>query len=178
MSPIIATRSWSIPRLPLKPGRALSWGRVSRNRGQGAPRSQLTMIDQKIDCLTEDDAWPLPLRTVRPYALEAFLSGLPEPQRAWLHATDFDAKAGELRLLPGTEGLTGAVLGLGEDRSPHVFGALPAQLPAGSVWRLASGDHDPASAALGFCLGYYRYTGMKPNERRFARLVATPDQGA
>ena len=82
------------------------------------------MTSQKIDCLTEDEACALPLRTVRPDALEVFLAGLPEPQRAWLHATDFDAKAGELRLLPGTEGLTGAVLGLGEDRSPHVFGAI------------------------------------------------------
>ncbi len=130
------------------------------------------MIDQTLDCLTEDGGGALPLHTVRPSALAAFLAGLPPAHGAWLTATGFAAKAGELRLLPGPEGLSGAVLGLGTDQSPHVFGALPAQLPEGSLWRLASGDHDAAAAILGFCLGYYRYTGVRPAEARFAKLVA------
>jgi leucyl aminopeptidase len=135
-----------------------------------------TMIDQPLDCLLDADPKALPLHTVRPAALERFLAGLPAPQRAWLSATGFAAKTGELRLLPGAEGLCGAVLGLGEDRSPHVFGSLPAQLPEASVWRLASGDHDIGSAVLGFALGYYRYTRIKVAERRFAKLVSGPDQ--
>jgi leucyl aminopeptidase len=130
------------------------------------------MIDQTLDCLTEDDAGALPLHTVRPPTLDAFLAGLPEAQSAWLRATGFAAKAGELRLLPGTGGLDGAVLGLGDDRSPHAFGSLSAQLPEASLWRLASGDHDIEAATLGFCLGYYRYNTLKPVERRFAKLVA------
>ena len=135
-------------------------------------------IDQTLDCLIDTDANALPLHSVRPAALEAFLAGLAEPQAAWLRATGFAAKAGELRLLPGPGGLSGAVFGLGEEQSPHLFGALPAELPEASVWRLASGDHDVASAVLGFALGYYRYTGIKEPERRFAKLVAGPDQAA
>jgi leucyl aminopeptidase len=134
-----------------------------------------SMIDQTLDCLTEADAGALPLHAVRPAALEAFLAGLPAAQDAWLKTTGFTAKAGELRLLPGPDGLSGAVLGLGDDRSPHVFGALPEQLPEGSIWRLASGDHDTAAAALGFALGYYRYNAVKTTERRFAKLVTSPD---
>jgi leucyl aminopeptidase len=134
------------------------------------------MIDQTLDCLTEADAGALPLHTVRPAAMEAFLASLPEAQATWLRATGFAAKPGELRLLPGPDGLSGAVIGLGEDQSPHLFGALPAELPEGSVWRLASGDHDVASAVLGFALGSYRYTGVKAAERRFAKLIAGPDQ--
>ncbi len=134
------------------------------------------MIDQKLDCLTEADPAALPLHTVRPDGLEAFLARFDEPRRAFLLATGFAAKAGELRLLPGPDGLCGAVLGLGDDRSPHVFGALPEALPEGSVWRLASGDHDAAAATLGFALGAYRYVGVKPAERRLARLVAPADQ--
>jgi len=130
------------------------------------------MIEQTLECLTESDPRALPLHTVRPAALKAFLAGLPKAQDAWLGETGFAAKAGELRLLPGPDGLSGAVLGLGEDQSPHVFGALPAQLPEGSVWRLASGDHDAASATLGFALGYYRYNAVKNAERRFAKLIA------
>ncbi len=134
------------------------------------------MIDQTLDCLIEADAGALPLHTVRPAALETFVAALPKAQGMWLTATGFAAKAGELRLLPDENGLSGAVLGLGEDQSPHVFGALPTELPAGSVWRLASGDHDVAAATLGFALGYYRYTGVKSAERQFAKLVAGADQ--
>ena len=123
------------------------------------------MIDPTMDCLPEADPAALPLHTVRPAALEAFLATLPDAQRAFLSATGFAAKPGDLQLLPGPHGLSGAVLGLGTDRSPHVFGALAAQLPEGSVWRLASGDHDTAAATLGFALGFYRYIGIKPAER-------------
>ncbi|MSP01762.1 MAG: leucyl aminopeptidase family protein [Acetobacteraceae bacterium] len=136
------------------------------------------MIDQTLDCLTADEDGALPLHTVRPGHLEPFLAGLPDAQRSWLRATGFTAKPGVLRLLPGADGIDGAVLGLGEDRSPHVFGGLPAQLPEGTVWRLASGDHDTSAATLGFVLGAYRYTGIKPAARRFATLVAGPDQSA
>jgi leucyl aminopeptidase len=136
------------------------------------------MIDQTLNCLTEADAPALPLHTVRPAALEAFLAALPPAQRAFLAGTGFTGDAGELRLLPAPEGLGGAVLGLGDDNSPYAFGALAAELPEDTVWRLASGDHDAATATIGFALGYYRYMGIKPPARRFARLVAPPDQAA
>ena len=134
------------------------------------------MIDQPIDCLTEDETGALPLHAVRPEALEAFLAAQSAPLAAWLRATGFKAIAGELRLLPAPDGLAGAVLGLGEDRSPHVFGGLPTQLPEGTVWRLESDD--PDTAALGFALGAYRYTGVKPAERGVAKLVAGPERAA
>jgi leucyl aminopeptidase len=134
------------------------------------------MIDQPLDCLTETDTGALPLHSVRPQALDGFLAALPPSQNAWLRETGFAAKTGELALLPGPNGLCGAAFGLGEDRSPHVFGALPNSLPEGSKWRLASGDHDPAAATLGFALGAYRYIGVKPAERRPAVLVAGHDR--
>jgi leucyl aminopeptidase len=135
------------------------------------------MIDQTLTCLTEDASGARPLHTIRPAALATFLTGLSEAQRAFLIGTGFSAKAGEICLLPGKEGLEAAVLGLGEDQSHHIFGALPARLPEGSVWRLGHGDHDPAAAILGFSSGYYRYTGVKAPDRQFARLVAPADHG-
>ena len=128
------------------------------------------MIDQTLDCLTGDAAHALPLHALTPAALPGFLAGLPDPQRAWLNANAFAAKASELCLLPGPEGIAGAVFGLGLDRSPHIYGGLPARLPEGSVWRLASGD--AAAAALGFALGAYRYTGIKPATRQLAKLAS------
>jgi leucyl aminopeptidase len=134
------------------------------------------MINQPLDCLTEADAGARPLHTIRPAALAAFLAGQSHAVTAWLRETSFAAKAGELRLLPGPDGISGAVLGLGDDRSPHVFGGLPAELPEGSVWHLASGDHNSAAATLGFALGSYRYTSLRQKERKFAKLVAGPEQ--
>jgi len=134
------------------------------------------MIDQSLDCLTEAADGALPLHTVRPEGLETFLAGLTPADRAWLTATGFKAEAGALALLPGPDGLSGAVLGLGDDRSPFVFGGLPARLPAGGTWRLASGPHDPADAALGFALGAYRYDRLKKTERATAKLVVGAEQ--
>ncbi len=88
-----------------------------------------------------------------------------------LHAMDFTAKAGSLVFLQDAGDLAGAVFGLGSDRSPHLFGDLPYRLPAGQPWRLEPGDYDAADACLGFALGTYRYTALKPAARPPAVLV-------
>ena len=134
------------------------------------------MINQSLDCLTSDMAGALPLHAVRPDALATFLANVPEAQGAWLRTTGFAAKAGELCLLPGPEGVAGAVFGLGQDQSPHVFGALPGKLPAGSVWRLEPADSE--AATLGFALGSYRYSEFKRQTSPRAKLAVRSEQTA
>jgi len=123
--------------------------------------------------LAAADAAARPLRAVRPAALDSLLAALPSAQSAYLRAAGFAARPQELALLPGGDGVSGAVLGLGEDRSPYAFGDLAFRLPAASVWRIEPGDFDRASAVLGFLLGGYRYLGFKPSPREPALLVAT-----
>lgn len=98
----------------------------------------------------------LPLHAVRPEGVTDFLGVLPPAAAAFLRATGFAGKAGEIALLPGAEGLAGAVVGLGPDGGPWSFGGLPRGLPAGTAWRLAPGPQDPAQATLGWALGAYR----------------------
>ncbi len=50
------------------------------------------------------------------------------------------------------------------------------RLPVDSVWRIEPGDHDPAAAVLGFCLGAYSYRGFKQPKREPARLLPSGDQ--
>jgi leucyl aminopeptidase len=113
-------------------------------------------FDRDLDCLADTGSAARPLWPVRPTGLNAFLAELNHAQAAYLRDAQFDASAGSLVLLPGTEGVAGAVLGLGEDDGPFVFGELPFALPEASVWALQPGSYDPAKATLGFCLGAYR----------------------
>jgi leucyl aminopeptidase len=114
----------------------------------------------------------LPLYAVRPATLAAFLSSLPAPQQAFLKAQNFSAAAKSLALLPGADGLAGAVAGLGEDTSPFAFGGFAGALPSGSVWRLVPGDFSHDDAALGFLLGAYSYDRLKPRAKPPAQLLA------
>ncbi len=132
------------------------------------------MLDQTIDCIVASAEGARPVHAVRPGGLAVFLDTLPFGQAAFLRDTDFTAKAGELRFLPGPNGVTGAVLGLGSDRSPFVFGNLSTQLPEICPWRLEPGDYDPESATLGYCLGAYRYNRFRTGGRAPASLYVPP----
>ena len=74
-------------------------------------------------------------------------------------------------LLPGAHGVDGAVLGIGTDASPFVFGNLSAQLPDAGAWRLVPGDYDDDAAILGYCLGAYRYNRFRSDGRGPAHAV-------
>ncbi|MBU8546190.1 MULTISPECIES: leucyl aminopeptidase family protein [Roseomonadaceae] len=131
-----------------------------------------------LDCLTDTAATALPLHAVTPAGLPALLARLPTATARFLEASGFTARAQEIRLLPGPTGLEGAILGLGEDAaaaaSPWAFGALPHALPEGTAWRIEDAP-DMAAATLGWCLGAYRFAGLKSRPpRRAAQLVAEP----
>jgi leucyl aminopeptidase len=133
------------------------------------------MLDQTIDCTVDSPDGTRPVHVVRPDGLAALLGTLPAPQAGFLRETSFSAKAGELQYLPGSDGMTGAVFGIGSDSSPFVFGSLPVLLPAASSWRLEPGDYDQAAATLGYCLGAYRYTRFRSDGRKPA-LLFTPSE--
>jgi leucyl aminopeptidase len=111
----------------------------------------------------------LPLFTATPATLEA----VPAEHRAFLQASGFAGQAQRIALLPGgAQGLSGAVLGLGEGPvTPFSFGALAHGLPENSLWHLAEARHAGASAVLGWGLGAYRYSRYKLPSRAPARLL-------
>jgi leucyl aminopeptidase len=128
-------------------------------------------VIRAVDCLFEgsDDQAVHRVHAVRPEGLEAFKGVLAERQRNYLEFSGFAAKSGVVVVLPaGDDGIIDAVLGLGGDRGPYPFGALPFALPAESRWRLV--DCDVADATLGFCLGAYRFGSLKAEVSRPALL--------
>jgi leucyl aminopeptidase len=132
------------------------------------------MLDQTIHCIVASPDGTRPIHVVRPDGLAAFLDTLPFSQTAFLRDTGFGGKSSELRCLPGADGVDGAVLGIGLDTSPFVFGNLPLQLPDVCTWRLLPGDYDPQAAILGYCLGAYRYDRFQSSGRKAASLFV-PD---
>jgi leucyl aminopeptidase len=129
------------------------------------------MLDQPIDCVVTEAADARPLHAVRPSGLAQLLESLPAAQATFLRDIGFQATTGEIALLAGAEGLTGAVLGLGDDASPFPFGALPRRLPEKTTWSLQPGEFDSDAAVLGFCLGAYDYSPLKRSEKTFAKLL-------
>ena len=109
-----------------------------------------------LEGLTPGNTATLPLHAVRPDGLADFIATQTAPVAAFLRATGFAARPGESALLPGPDGLAGAVLGLGSETSPWSYGALPRVLPSGSAWRLVPGAGDASLATLGWALGAYR----------------------
>ena len=134
------------------------------------------MLDQHLPVVPADTA-ARAVHAVRPDGLAALLATLPAAQSGFLRAAGFKARADELLLLPGDDGVAGAVLGLGQDRSHNVFGTLAFRLPEGA-WRLAPGDFESGAAVLGYCMGAYRYTEFKPAKREPARLAVSGEAAA
>lgn len=134
------------------------------------------MLEQPLTCLVDDAEVARPLYAVRPAGLATFLDSIPEAQARYLRQLDFTGAEQQLHFLAGGDGLAGAVLGLGEDASPAAFGNLAFRLPEGAPWRLQPGDYDHDVATLGFCLGAYRYSVLKPAKREPAQLVAASTQ--
>ena len=137
----------------------------------------MSVVERAVDCIAQAGTPALPVLPVRPEGLDAALAGLEPGQAAFLKAQEFKAAAQELVLLPGADGVAGAVLGLGADRSPNAFGGLAMRLPESLTWMLRPGDYDPAEAMLGYCLGAYRFTSLVEGKRGPAKLVAPETAG-
>ncbi|MFD0724393.1 leucyl aminopeptidase family protein [Lysobacter brunescens] len=123
---------------------------------------------------TADHALPLHAATAATFA--AWRDQQTPAVQAWLQAQGFTAAAGTHALLPGSEGLAGAVLGVADLRDPFAWAHAPYALPAGE-WRMADALDADAQAALqlGWGLGSYRFTRYRAATRAPARLIGAID---
>jgi len=83
----------------------------------------------------------------------------PQSWRHWLDAQGFEASPGTLALLPGSNGLTGAIVGIGDAHDPFTYAHAPFALPEAD-WTPTSAADDPAAMTalqLGWGLGAYRF---------------------
>ncbi|MFN3613085.1 MAG: leucyl aminopeptidase family protein [Rubrimonas sp.] len=126
-----------------------------------------------------DAADAVPLRLIRPSAMDAASAELSPGQARWLAASGFKGGAGEAVALPDENGApAAAMIGLGE--APVRFAAAAAidRLPPG-VYRLdgAAGSEAVEEAALGWLLHGYRFDRYREAQPA-ARLLTAPDGAA
>ena len=117
-----------------------------------------------------DDA--LPLYCVERTGFDAWRQAQLPALGSWVDAQTFTAASGSLLLLPGENGIAGAVLGIGDRNDPFSYAHAPFALPPGH-WKLASDlDADARRAfELGWGLGSYRFARYKAPLRAPATLV-------
>ncbi|WP_274962949.1 hypothetical protein [Thioclava electrotropha] len=124
----------------------------------------------------EADAPARALIAVAPEGLEQALADLPPAQRAFVEATGFKASAGQVALLPGSDGAEAALLGLGTSaaRARERFSLTRAAsaLPEGA-WRIEGdlSEELKAETALGWLLAGYRFGRYAEAAPPKARLI-------
>lgn len=130
----------------------------------------------EITGFTADTTAALPLHVLDRSQFEAWKNSQSAATQAWLKSQGFTAGAHSVALLPGADGLAGAVIGVGDRGDAYSYAHAPHALPEGSVWQLAS-ELPPAEQALlqlGWGLGSYRFDRYRKRNRTPAQLVAAP----
>ncbi|HYG08203.1 MAG TPA: leucyl aminopeptidase family protein [Stenotrophomonas sp.] len=117
----------------------------------------------------------LPLHVLDRAQFATWLARQPAALAGWAQAQGFEAAPGSVLLLPGSDGLAGAVLGVGDREDAYAYAHGPFALPAGTQWR-AEGLDDAGQALLqlGWGLGSYRFARYRKPTRAPAELVAAP----
>lgn len=129
-----------------------------------------------LNGFTTDSSNALPLHVLDRDGFAAWNAQQPAALQAWLKSQQFSATPGSVALLPGSDGLAGAVLGVGDRADAYSYAHAPFALPAGSIWKVA-GELDAASASnlqLGWGLGSYRFARYRKPARAPAQLLASP----
>ena len=118
-----------------------------------------------------------PLHVLASAGLPGWLAGQSDAVRGWVQAAGFTAALGDVVLLPGNDGVAGAVFGFGTPearaRGRFALARAVAALPDGD-WHLVAdlSDDDRDEAALGWLLAQYRFDRYHPAKLPGARLKA------
>lgn len=123
---------------------------------------------------TDSSAAALPLHVLDAAGYPAWRATQPAAVAAFLDSSGFAAAPGSVALIPGDNGLAGAVIGVGERADAYSYAHAPFALPAGTTWQLTGDSADADLLALGWGLGSYRFDRYRKPARAPAQLLATP----
>ena len=116
----------------------------------------------------------LPLTPLRSVDLPSWLKGRDKKTRAWVQQLNFTGKPGSVCPIPGNDGPTGYLLGLGEG-GLWAWAAGPKALPPGR-YRIAEPIEQQHDAVLGWALGSYRFTRYRASPDKVRLLTLNKEQ--
>ncbi len=124
-----------------------------------------------LTCFTTNDhQHAIPITVLSLQEIPAWLAKQSEATRTWLSATQFQAKAGEVRLLPNAQGKIEQVICCVENiNNLWSVGHLPYLLPEAS-YQFANSESQYADYAIAWGLGAYQFTRYKQANRQAAKL--------
>ncbi|MBS0214340.1 MAG: leucyl aminopeptidase family protein [Proteobacteria bacterium] len=128
------------------------------------------MTDRSAIITQADNAKPLWCLTAESFP--AWLAKQPANIARWVEAQAYAANAGSALLLPGADGIAGAILAIGDPLDAYSYAHGPLALPIGD-WTPQDMADDARRAALqlGWSLGAYRFGRYKAPLREPARLL-------
>lgn len=129
-----------------------------------------------ITAYTTDSSNALPLYVLDRDGFAAWKAQQPAAVQAWAAAQQFNAAPNSVLLLPGDNGIAGAVLGVGDHADAYAYAHAPFALPAGTTWQVANAldASSIANLQIGWGLGSYRFDRYRKLARPAAQLLATP----
>lgn len=121
-----------------------------------------------LDCYSATKEAAVRVFSLAVNQIEAWLNGQDELTRQWIKTNDFQAKSGQICLIPNKSGQLHAVLfGVNETDSFFIFGDLPNRLPPGT-YQFAeesfASSEDLERALIAWGLGHYRFSTYRQQE--------------
>ena len=130
-----------------------------------------------LNCFTTDKSSIIPITTITTKNYAAWLAEQPAALNQWLTSTRFRAEAGNVRLIPDTNGKVERVICcVGDQETLWGIGGLALTLPEG-IYALAD-ESNLSAYAIGWGLGAYQFSRYKKPTREPAKLYLSSEQAA
>ena len=114
--------------------------------------------------------------TLRAVRTDNWNKNLNKDQIAWASTHEFRGDAGSCLLLPGGEGETVALVGLGDGTlTPWSIASAAEKLPGGAYSLEGLDTADAQKVALGWCLAQYRFDRYLSDRKDSVRTLCLPD---
>lgn len=130
-----------------------------------------------LNCFTTDKSSIIPITTITTKNYAAWLAEQPAALNQWLTSTRFRAEAGNVRLIPDSNGKVERVICcVGDQETLWGIGGLALTLPEG-IYALAD-ESNLSAYAIGWGLGAYQFSRYKKPTREAAKLYLSSEQAA
>lgn len=124
-----------------------------------------------LSCYSTATESPIPIYVVHSADYPEWIAKQSDPLRSWAQRVGYQAKLGEICIVPSEGGIFAVLLGTADRKDAMLLGILANKLPAGNYTLKVDWEVEQLScAAIAWGLGSYRFTKYKSAEPSAAKL--------